>query len=169
MRLSPFPNSIQSNPDSLEFRIASELWRWAFLKDDARSELQSPRGDLALNIEFYLCGVFRIVPVAQSNGWWCDGVMELSITKISRTSFRIAGAAYFGNSAPCYLAPFELEFHFAKRRNPEPARVIVRFGELGPNGSIRLCKYPRNAALIATNRPRQERDWVIAVELTPNG
>lgn len=169
MRLNPFPNSIQSDSDPLELRITAELWRWAFLKDDARRELLWPRGDLALNIEFYLCGVFRIVPVAQSNGWWCDGVVELSITKLSRTSFRIAGAAYCGNAAPCYLAPFEHEFHFAKRRDPQPARVIVRFGEVNANGSIRLRKHHKNAALIATNRPTQERDWAIAVELTPSG
>jgi hypothetical protein len=136
-----------------------------FLKDDARREIVAAQSDLAVCIEFYLCGVFRLVPVAQSHGWWCDGVIELSIEKLNRTSFLIAGAAYCENSAAGFLAPFEIEFHFAKRRDPGPARIIVRFGELDHHGSIRTTQ--ENPTVIAASRPTQDRDWVIAVELTP--
>ena len=158
----PFPNPEQQQSDSLETAIANELWRWAFLPHGARSET-TVRSELSVWLEFYLCGAFHLIDFTRSRGIWCDGIIELSIARINRRAFLITGVAY----APNELAPFEIEFHFARRRDHEPARTIIRFGELDPDGEIKWHTNAKDAATIVANRPQIDRDWAVAVELTP--
>jgi hypothetical protein len=106
----------------------------------------------------------------QAHGWWCDGAFELSIRQTTPTSFLIVGAAIWaqsGNSsAPFYVAPFELEFHFASPGDLESMRIIVRFGVAEPSGDIRRVPYDAFAARIIQNRPKSNQDWALAIELS---
>jgi hypothetical protein len=121
------------------------------------------QSELSVAIEFYLCGVFQLVDFTRSRGIWCDGVVQLSISKINRCAFRLIGVAY----APNNLAPFEIEFHFARRRDHQPLRTIIRFAEADPNGEIQWHSNQKNAATILANRPHCDRNWAVAIELTP--
>ena len=160
----PFADHRQSPSDSVETAIATELWRWAFLSPDVRGELTANGSGLCVTIEFYLCGEFQRIDFTRSHGIWCDGVTELSIRKLNRRAFLIAGAAF----SPHHLAPFEIEFHFDRRRDQRPSRTIIRFGERDRDGSIRWHRNDKNAATMVANRPTENRNWAVAVELTPN-
>ncbi len=152
------------NSDPLEQRIAAELWRWAFADEVVRDEMISQR-EFACDLEFYLCGLLHIIPQAQAKGLWCDGVIELEIAKFNRTTFRVIGVAYLMRNDTCGLAPFELEFYFEKRRDVVTRHVNFRIHpDQNPNDS----QYRANRIeKFLENRPRQDRDWAIAVTITP--
>ena len=159
-----FANELQPQTDPLEATIASELWRWAFLPNEERDEITAVTSKLSAAIEYHLCNAFHLVEFTRSRGIWCDGVVELQIEKTKRCSFIIVGAAWCPNS----LAPFELEFHFDRRRDPLPVRSIVRFGRV--NNHKQLQSYgQKSAAKIVATRPTTIQDWAIAVEMTPSG
>ncbi|MDB5334389.1 MAG: hypothetical protein JWN70_8 [Planctomycetaceae bacterium] len=155
-----------SETDPLEQRIAAELWQWAFLDEAARAAVISPQSDLAGSLEYYLCGLFDIIPQTQAKGWWCDGVVDLEIAKLNRTTFRIIGGAYLMQSNSCWIALFELEFYFEMQRGVAPRQVIFRIRpDLNPNDS--QFQWSRVETLRA-NRPPRDRDWAIAVTITPD-
>jgi len=156
----------QAEPCSTEARIGAELWRWAFADAEERAAIAAPRWQLPLLIEFYLSGLFQEIEYTRRLGLWCDGVPELSVSQIDRRTFRIAGVADCCNSS-YFLAPFELEFHFEARRGQIPFRVILRFGEREGNREIHRHTNRSKIAMILANRPCHNRDWAVAVELTP--
>jgi hypothetical protein len=148
--------------DPAETRIADELWQWAFLSPSERREVTANGSDLSVMIEFYLSGIFQQLEFTRSQGIWCDGVVELSIRQMNRRAFVIVGIAF----APNRLAPFEIEFHFDRRRDKEPMRAIIRFGGCEDDGEIHWHTNLKNAAAILAKRPKFDRDWAVAVELT---
>lgn len=107
-------------------------------------------------LEFYLCGLFHWVDYTRSRGIWCDGIPEFQIERTTRTSFLIVAAIY----CPNVLAPVEIEFHFPVRRSCYPSRVLLRFNEPGEFGTS------RDPGTVIRKRPKQVRDWTVAVELT---
>jgi hypothetical protein len=165
-----FAESLESTSDPLERAIATELWRWSSLSTEDRPEISSPESELAEAIEFYLCDAFQRKNSSPSPGWWCDGVIELSITELGPTNFLIVGAAYWaktgGKSSPFYIAPFELEFYFDSRADLDAKRTIIRFGELDHFGEIRRIPYDANAWRIVKSRPTTDSEWAFAIELT---
>lgn len=158
-----FENPYQSQSDPLELRIASELWRWAFSDDVTRDELTSRR-EFAGDLEYYLCGVLDIIPQAQARDLWCDGVVNVEITRLNRSAFRIIGIAYLTRSNASRLAVFELEFYFEQQCDVVPSQVIFRIHpDVNPNASRRSSR----AEKLLANRPLKNRDWAIAVTITP--
>ncbi len=75
----------------------------------------------------------------------------------------MAGVGYFPNN----LNPFEVEFHFEKRRDIQPQKIKLRFGKLDGIGQLvryDIKKYPPN---ILSQRPTEDSDWAVVVELPP--
>jgi len=163
-RKKTFADSKQNNRDSLEARIVGDLWQWAFASEEARDDIVKSQSSFAVCLEFYLGQLLHFVPLAKSRGWWCDGVLELRIARTSRLSFRIVGAAYLG---ACNVGPFELEFYFARRRDIEPTKVILRCGLRDDSGLVWRRGRERNAAAIVSARPPRDDEWAIAVEFLP--
>jgi hypothetical protein len=116
-------------------------------------------------IEYYLCEVFHYNNSVPSSGWWCDGVIDLSVSEIEEKTFEIVGVAYWAKaghaSSPFYQAPFEIEFYFGKLQANAPQRVVIRFGCLDHFGKIR-----RVSISSVQRRPTQNKDWAFAIELT---
>jgi hypothetical protein len=85
----------------------------------------------------------------------------MEIAAISRTAFRIIGVGYF----PHQITPFELEFHFSKRRDMTPQKIILRLGHVSHERyqTVGHAKHPQN---ILDSRPAINSDWAVAVELT---
>jgi hypothetical protein len=142
--------------DPLEARISELLWSWASGSDGEDQRLTRNQGDLALAVEFYLCGVFQKVDYTRSRGIWCDGVLDLFIENISACSFRLQAAAY----CPHEIAPIEIEFHYKQLNQDQADRVVVRYGD-----SRHPHKNPR-PILRRHIRPTSNEDWLVAVELT---
>jgi hypothetical protein len=159
-----FADSDRSNPYARQQQIAIDLWNWAFADAEARREMTVPNGIFAGRIEYYLSSLLDSVPLAKRRGWWCDGVLELSITRHSRVSFRIAGVAYFDEMG---VGPFELEFHFAHRRDVQPIRVILRCGFRDEVRQAASHRRSKTGAEVARLRPPRDDEWAIAVEFIP--
>ncbi len=73
-----------------------------------------------------------------------------------------------GNLGDMFPAPCELEFRFAKPLDPEPWLVIARVGSLDSRGQLHRDKTPSQAHDFLRNRPHSDRDWAIAVDVTPS-
>jgi hypothetical protein len=145
------------------------LWRWQSLPESERTKIASTR-DFAIEVECNLERALSLKNSSPSARWWCDGVLELSVTQTTPTSFLIVGAAIWADarehSSPFYIAPFELEFFFASPHEPEAERCIVRFGVEEPSVDIRRIPYDRMAARVVYNRPKRNQDWAFAIELS---
>jgi hypothetical protein len=135
-----------SGSDPIERAVAKQLWRWAFADDETRAEITAVRSDLTLCLEWHLGGLFELIDFTRSRGVWCDGIIEMSIRRLHRRAFLIVGASYSPNN----LAPFEIEFHFARRRDLEPVLTVLRFGQRGPGGQF--LPPGKRADLIVANR-----------------
>ena len=111
-------------------------------------------------LEFYLGGIFALIPFTRDRGIWCDGIVDLKLTRLLRCSFLLKGAAYCPHGA----GPFELAFHFANRLDLLTNRIVFRFGTLDHAGELRLFsgdnKYQKHW-------PQSIDDWAVYVELTP--
>lgn len=161
-------NFADSRP--LEQRLTSELWKWESLPESDRPSVMGFQSQIANLIEYYLGGVFHHKNSARSSGWWCDGVGELSISKIDKASFLMIGVADWAisghTSSPFYHAPFEIEFHFDTLRASMPTREVIRFGRLGLDGEIERTPISSNPWRLTKKRSRQDQDWAFAIELT---
>lgn len=160
-----FEDLNQRDNKSLEQRIVADLWAWWASEAAPRETNWSPQSPFALSLEFYLCGLFHWIPLSRSGGWWCDGVTELSLPEFAPTRFQFLGVAYVMNSGPCFLAPFELEFHFQEVHDQEPLHVVLKIGNR--TRPLIPCRNDvRHGIRVLENRPRRNRDWTIAVTLT---
>ena len=164
--------SPDSQPDvPSEQEVTAAIWRWASLPPGERtadSAFNSDR-DLSGSLECYWCGILRRLPSGSLLGHWCcDGVVETTLTKWSATRFRLEGIMWLlGNLADMFPAPCELEFRFAKPLDPEPMLVIARVGGLDSRGQLQRYKTLSQAHNFLINRPHSDRDWAIAVDVTP--
>lgn len=149
---------------TLEQNITATLWRWKFAAPTERDAIVAD-SEFPLMLEFWF--PLDDIPLTRKLGTWCDGITTLEITSNSRCSFSIAGIGYF----PTYLAPFELEFHFAKRRDIDPISIVLRLGfrdglmPANREGPLRMWK----EVVALSKRPQRNSDWAVAVELTSNG
>lgn len=117
-------------------------------------------------MEFSLCQVFKRIEFTRDQRIWCDGVLALSITRPHRRMFLLVGVAYSPNA----LAPFEVEFHYARRRDTLPTKSIVRFG-FADRTKAHEQRYKVANALgfaeqLLQTRPKTNQGWSVAVELT---
>jgi hypothetical protein len=121
---------------------------------------------LAGTVEFFLCGAFQNKNSAPSSGWWCDGVIEVSVRQLETTAFQLAGVAFWAESgnphSPFYLAPFELEVYYSSPGDLCSSRVIVRFGQVDRRGGIVRTPYNR----LLGRRPKSDAQWAFAIELS---
>jgi hypothetical protein len=160
------PNVVSSDPR--ELAITCELRRWASSSNDERLRITAGGSELSVALEYYLCAALEYRSSQNTSGWWCDGVVELSISQPSARSFVLAGAGYWADaSGGFYLAPFEIEFHFSKENTQVPVRVVVRFGVADRLGKIVRTECDRRTSYhVAQNRPTHDSDWAFAIELT---
>ena len=93
-------------------------------------------------------------------GTWCDGIPLLTVEQIDRVTFFLSGVGNF----PYQLAPFELEWHFVNRRDLKPASIVLRLGPVAQENQ-QTSRHNRNVEHVFRLRPKQNCDWMIAVEL----
>ena len=164
--------SPDSQPDvPSEREVTAAIWHWASLPRGKRTADSAFNSDLDLSrrLEIYWCEILSCLPSESRLGHWCcDGVVETSLTKLSATRFRLDGIMWLlGNLADMFPAPCELEFRFAKPLDPEPMLVIARVGGLDSRGQLQRYKTLSQAHNFLINRPHTDRDWAIAVDVTP--
>jgi hypothetical protein len=142
--------------------------RWKSLPEPDRLSVTANQSDVAGLFEYYLCEVFKCKNSAPSSGWWCDGVVELSISQPSDHRFLIVGVAYWAESSRStfYLAPFELDVQLTLLGAIQTEQIIVRFGSLDHARQIKRSSIETSAWLLVQRRPKRNEDWAFAVEMT---
>ena len=108
---------------------------------------------------------------------WCDGIPFIQIQDIHRTAFTIGGVGYF----PHQLSPFEVGFHFNRRRDLDPSRITLKFGILDRSGPFFVVRSPctkvsigqvrtfpmnKDPGVVFSHRPQRLEDWAVAVEFS---
>ncbi len=155
-----------------EQEVTAALWHWASLPRGERTADSAFNSDpdLSQSLEFYWRNILSLVRSRLRVGdWSCDGIIETTLTMWSATAFRLDGILWLlGNGGDMFPAPFELEFRFAKPLDPEPRLVIARVGGLDSRGQLQRYKTPTHAHQFLINRPHSDRDWAIAVNVTPS-
>jgi hypothetical protein len=154
--------------ESIDNRLAAALWAWSRDPASATDRQHIASLDVASLVEWFLCEAFRHSPDGFQREWWSDGIVTLSLTQLSATSFLAVGATIWADSNVDlqYLAPFEIEFFFAAQNDVEFQRTIVRFGSTDREGAIVRLPWDSCAPALIESRPRRNADWAMAIELT---
>jgi hypothetical protein len=108
-------------------------------------------------LEFYICGC---IPYGPKNlgGWWSDGVIHLEISEAAPNLFTLLGVTWIDSLG---IAPFDPldDVYFAK--------TVFRIGMLDNHERPMVCDRNLAPTRVLEMRPRYNRDWAMAVELTP--
>ena len=114
-------------------------------------------------LEWYIC---ECIPYGPHNlgGWWSDGVIHLEIEKTATNTFKLLGVTWID----CHgVAPFEIDVELCPTSDHEFARTIFRIGLLDVGRHPKICNANLAPTRVLEMRPRYNRDWAMAVELTP--
>ena len=155
--------NVPSDQLPIETRLVRCLRAWrceprAFIDED-RTVVQEIEG----LVEWYIC---ECIPYGPDNlgGWWSDGVIDLEIDEPATDRFKILGVTWIG----CHgIAPFEIDVELEPKNDARFARTIFRIGMLDDHGDPKICDRNLAPQRVLEMRPRYNRDWAMAVELTP--
>ncbi len=130
----------------------------ALIKDDRTVE-QEIYGLL----EWYIC---ECIPYGPDNlgGWWSDGVIHLEIHEPSTDEFKLIGVTWIDCKG---VAPFDIDVVLDPKRDDYFAKCIFRIGLLDHNKQPTIYESSLSPHHVLDMRPRYNRDWAMAVELTP--
>jgi hypothetical protein len=112
-------------------------------------------------LEWYICGCIPYGPASLSE-WWSDGVEKLVITQIANDTFKLVGVTWIGSLG---RAPFEIDVELNPTDDEFFAKTIFRIGSLDASRKPRLFGHQVSGEWLLETRPREDRDWAIAVEL----
>ena len=147
----------------IEMRLVKCLRMWRddpnALVDDDRTVEQEIDGLL----EWYIC---ECIPYGPDNlgGWWSDGVIHLEISEPSTDRFKLVGITWIDCKG---IAPFDIDVVLEPNRADYFAKCIFRIGMLDDQKQPVICDRRSSPNRVLEMRPRYNRDWAMAVELTP--
>ena len=114
-------------------------------------------------LEWYIC---ECIPYGPDNlrGWWSDGVIHLEIANPITDRFKLLGVTWID----CHgIAPFEIDVECDPQNDTHFAKTVFRIGMLDDQQRPLICHRKLLPTRVLENRPRYNRDWAMAVELTP--
>jgi hypothetical protein len=125
--------------------------------------VQTAEREICSLVEWYICECIQYGP-AKIGGWWSDGIVHLEITEVAQNSFKLLGVTWID----CHgVAPFEIDLELVETDDQYFAKTVVRLGTLDDRGLPKLFHRRIDPRSIVQARPRENRDWAMAVELTP--
>ena len=127
----------------------------------SRGEIQD-REILQL-VEGFICGALHAGPKPLRH-WWSDGILCLHIEATGNDCLKLLGVTWIASDG---LAPFEIDVELNPDDEREFRRTVFRLGCTDTRGRPILATSTRHALEILANRPRELRDWAVAIELTP--
>jgi hypothetical protein len=114
-------------------------------------------------LEWYICECLHNGPGNLSE-WWSDGVIYLEINQLTLESFKLLGVTWID----CWgIAPFEIDVELYPLDDICFAKTICRLGTLDEFGHPTLFDRDAHPPLVLEKRPRHNREWAMAIELTP--
>jgi len=114
-------------------------------------------------LEFYICGCIAYGP-KNLGGWWSDGVVHLEIENSKPDRFKLLGVTWIDSMG---IVPFEIDLDLHPNDDKYFAKTVFRIGMLDDCGRPMVCNRNLAHTRVLENRPRYDRDWAIAIELTP--
>jgi hypothetical protein len=137
------------------------LWR-----DDPHAITVNDRtaeAEIVRLLEWYICECLWYCPSGLED-WWSDGVIYLVIRRTSEGNFKLLGVTWID----CHgLAPFEIDVELNAADDHHFAKTTFRIGALDDDRRPKLFDCRIHAPTVLDKRPRKDRDWAMAVELTP--
>jgi hypothetical protein len=128
--------------------------------DNGRTVEEDIRGCL----EWYICECLQYDPSKLLGAWWSDGVIYVRIERCGDTGFKLLGVTWIGSLG---LAPFEIDVELEAGNEEYFRRCEFRIGMLDADGCPTVSGRRVSAESLLEKRPRCNRDWAMAVELTP--
>ena len=147
----------------IELRLVKYLRVW---RDDATAlvgEDQTVTQKICGTLEWYICECIPYGP-ADIGSWWSDGIIDLHIARTGVDEFKLLGLTWVDSLG---TAPFEIDLHLGLPNDPYFAKTIFRLGMRDDQGKPKICDRNLAAGRVLNNRPQYNRDWAMAVELTP--
>ncbi len=142
----------------IETRLVKSLRVW---RDDPGS--QTVKDEIGSLLEWYICECIPYGPTTLG-GWWSDGVIYLEIAQTAVNAFNLIGVTWVDCDG---IAPFEIDAELDPIDYHLFAKVTFRIGMLDDLRRPKLIDPRVDALGVLEMRPRQNRDWAMAVELTP--
>jgi len=165
LEITAFNNDIETRDERpmIETRLLRCLRTWRVTPDatveDGRTLLEEVSGLL----EFYICGCIPYGP-RNLGGWWSDGVIHLEIVEPIPDRLKLLGVTWIGSQG---IAPFEIDLELDPNDEIYFAKTIFRIGTLDNHGLPTVVKRNLAPTRVLETRPQYNRDWAMAIELTP--
>jgi len=119
--------------------------------------------EIALLLEWYICQCLEYGP-HNLGGWWSDGVILLEIHTTSPDEFKLLGVTWIDSLG---IAPFEIDVKLIPNIETHFAKTIFRIGTLDDFGQPKVLDRRLDDRQVLRMRPQRNKDWAMAVELTP--
>ena len=156
-------NPIPDDNRPIETRLLHCLRVW---RDNPHAVLTNGRNverEIYGLLEWYICQCIEYGP-NNLGGWWSDGVIYLEISQTETDTFKLLGVTWID----CHgVAPFEIDLDIGTLNDTFFAKTVFRIGMLDSQGQPRICDRDRSPTRLLEKRPRRNRDWAMAAELTP--
>ena len=146
-----------------ETRLARSLRIWLHDPSTLTEGGQTVEREIYGLLERYICECLTYGPDNLSH-WWSDGVTHLELTHIGIDAFKFLGVSWIDSLG---IAPFEIDVELSPPDGLHFTKTIFRIGILDDERVPCLCDRNLVWIRVLETRPQGNRDWAMAVELTP--
>ncbi len=153
----------RSRRPMIETRLLRCLRTWRITTNAAVENDNTLFQEIFGLLEFYICGCIAYDP-KQLGGWWSDGVIHLEIAEPEPGRFTLLGVTWIGSLG---IAPFEIDLKLDPNDDTYFAKTVFRIGMLDKHGHPTVSNRNTAPTRVLETRPQYNRDWAMAVELTP--
>ena len=147
----------------IETRLLRCLSTWRVTPNVAVADGRTLIEEISGLLEFYICGCIPYGP-DDLGGWWSDGVIHLEIVETKPGRFTLLGVTWLGSLG---IAPFEIDLELDPNNQIYFAKTTFRIGVLDNHGIPAVANRNLAPTRVLETRPQYNRDWAMAIELTP--
>jgi hypothetical protein len=164
LETSTFNNDdlIQNERPLVETRLLRCLRDWRVDPDATLDCGRTLLKEICGLLEFYICECISYGP-KNLGGWWSDGLIHLEISERVPDHFKLLGVTWIDSLG---ISPFEIDVELDPNNDKYFAKTVFRIGSLDSYGRPSVCNRNLAPARVLELRPRYNRDWAMAVELT---
>lgn len=143
---------------------ALRTWDTHFRADNADG-VAAAQQQIKEILEWFICECLSHDPSSLLGGWWSDGVTHLRIGRQNNRKHTLRGTTWIATDG---IAPFDFDLTLADHDGQRFDRKLFRIGLLDVHGTPVLCDSGWAVERVLELCPRYNRDWAMAVELTPS-
>jgi len=159
-----FPHDIASPEErpQIETRLLRCLHIWSLDHNAINADGRTVVEEISGLLERYIGECIPYGP-KKLGGWWSDGLIHLEINGLTTDRFKLLGVTWIDCRG---IAPFEIDLELDPKNEAHFRRTVFRIGILDDRGCPLICDRDLLPSYVLENRPKCNRDWAMAVELT---